>query len=57
LIHSGRGLDAKHVMVDGELLLENRRFTRVDDLRVAEVLATAGERGRALAQRAGLSAS
>ena len=57
LIHSGRGLDAKHVMVDGELLLEDRRFTRVDDLRVAEVLATAGERGRALAQRAGLTAS
>lgn len=55
LIHSARGLDAKHVMVDGELLLEDHRFTRVDELRVAEVLAQAGERGRELARRSGLA--
>jgi len=55
LIHSARGLDAKHVMVDGELLLEDHRFTRVDDLQVADVLARAGERGRDLAQRSGLA--
>ena len=57
LIHSARGLDAKHVMVDGELLLEDRSFTRVDELRVSEVLKEAGERGRALSQRAGLAPS
>lgn len=55
LIHATRGLDAKHVMVDGELLLEDRRFTRADELRVTEVLSEAGERGRALARRAGLA--
>jgi len=53
-VHAARGTDAKHVMVDGELLLEDGRFTRVKELRVTELLAEAGVRGRALARRAGL---
>ena len=53
-VHAARGTDARHVMVDGELLLHDGRFTRVSELRVTELLAEAGARGRALAARAGL---
>ncbi|HEX4252782.1 MAG TPA: amidohydrolase family protein, partial [Pseudonocardia sp.] len=53
-VHAARGTDARHVMVDGELLLSDGRFTRVSELRVTELLAEAGDRGRALARRAGL---
>jgi len=53
-VHAARGTDAKHVMVDGELLLENGLFTRATELHVAELMREAGERGRALARRSGL---
>ncbi|HEX4360967.1 MAG TPA: amidohydrolase family protein [Pseudonocardia sp.] len=53
-VHAARGTDARHVMVDGELLLHDGRFTRVSAPRVTELLAEAGARGRALAARAGL---
>ena len=55
-VHAARGTDARHVMVDGELLLADGEFTRVSALRVTELLAEAGARGRALARRAGLLA-
>jgi 5-methylthioadenosine/S-adenosylhomocysteine deaminase len=55
-VHAARGRDARHVMVDGELLVEDGRFTRVSDLYVTDLLRQAGERGRALARRAGLIA-
>jgi 5-methylthioadenosine/S-adenosylhomocysteine deaminase len=53
-VHAARGGDARHVMVAGELLLEDGHFTRYADLRVTELLTEAGVRGRALARRAGL---
>ncbi|MEV4315192.1 amidohydrolase family protein [Actinocrispum sp. NPDC049592] len=54
-VHAARGRDAKHVMVEGDLLIEDGRFTRVDDLYITELLRQAGDRGRALARRAGLA--
>ncbi len=54
-VHAARGTDARHVMVDGELLLENGLFTRATELHVAELMREAGQRGRALARRSGLS--
>ncbi|MCE7011094.1 amidohydrolase family protein [Kibdelosporangium philippinense] len=56
-VHAARGRDAKHVMVDGEMLVENGKFTRVNDLYVTDLLRQAGERGKALARRAGLITS
>jgi 5-methylthioadenosine/S-adenosylhomocysteine deaminase len=53
-VHASRNHDAKHVMVNGELLLENGKFTRVTDLHVTSLLREAGARGEALARRAGL---
>ncbi|QUQ65669.1 amidohydrolase family protein [Kutzneria sp. CA-103260] len=53
-VHAARGTDARHVMVDGELLLENGLFTRATELHVAGLMREAGERGRALARRSGL---
>jgi 5-methylthioadenosine/S-adenosylhomocysteine deaminase len=53
-VHAARGTDARHVMVDGEMLLEDGQFTWVSELRVTELLEEAGTRGRALARRAGL---
>ncbi|MFC0541546.1 amidohydrolase family protein [Kutzneria chonburiensis] len=53
-VHAARGTDARHVMVDGELLLEDGHFTRATELHVAALMREAGERGRALARRAGL---
>lgn len=53
-VHAARGTDARHVMVDGEMLLEGGQFTRVAELRVTELLEEAGARGRDLARRAGL---
>ncbi|RSM87515.1 hypothetical protein DMH04_10880 [Kibdelosporangium aridum] len=53
-VNASRGRDAKHVMVDGELLVQNGKFTRVNDLYVTSLLKQAGDRGRALARRAGL---
>ncbi|UOZ03471.1 amidohydrolase family protein [Amycolatopsis sp. WQ 127309] len=53
-VHAARGGDAKHVMVDGELLLEDGRFTRASELHVTELLRKLGENGRALGRRAGL---
>lgn len=54
LVHAVRSSDAKHVLVDGELLLDDGRFTRADDLHVTELLDSAGKAGRALGRRAGL---
>jgi 5-methylthioadenosine/S-adenosylhomocysteine deaminase len=53
-VHAVRSSDAKHVLVNGEVLLEDGRFTRADDLYVTSLLKRAGEQGRALARRAGL---
>ncbi|SMD25358.1 amidohydrolase family protein [Kibdelosporangium aridum] len=53
-VHTSRGRDARHVMVDGELLVENGKFTRVNDLYITSLLDQAGARGQALARRAGL---
>ena len=55
LVHSVRGLDARHVAVDGELLVEDGRFTRWSDEAIAELLAEARGRASAAAVRAGLA--
>lgn len=54
LVHAVRSSDAKHVMVDGALLLQDGRFTRADELRTSELINRAGETARALGRRAGL---
>jgi 5-methylthioadenosine/S-adenosylhomocysteine deaminase len=54
LVHAVRSSDAKHVMVDGELLLRDGRFTRADQLHITELIERAGTAGRALGKRAGL---
>lgn len=53
-VHAARGTDAKHVFVNGEQLLDNGRFTRVDELHVTDLMRRAGDRARALGRRAGL---
>ncbi|MFD1649200.1 amidohydrolase family protein [Pseudonocardia alaniniphila] len=52
-VHAARGTDAKHVLVDGQILLENGEFTRFSADDVRELIAEAGSRGRSLAERAG----
>lgn len=54
LVHSVRGLDARHVAVDGELLVEDGRYTRWTDDGIAELLEEARGRSAAAASRAGL---
>ena len=51
LVYSARGSDVRMTMVDGEVLVEDFALTRMDQ---AEVAATAAERARELAGRAGL---
>ncbi|QKV80771.1 amidohydrolase family protein [Amycolatopsis sp. Hca4] len=53
-VHATRGADAKHVFVNGEHLLDDGRFTRVDHLHVTELLQRAGDHAKALGRRAGL---
>jgi hypothetical protein len=52
--HGARGTDAQHVFVNGEQLLDNGRFTRVDDLHITDLLRRASDRAKALGRRAGL---
>lgn len=54
LVHSVRGLDATHVLVDGEVLLSDGRFARTSDAEVKAILEDARGRGMAAAKRAGL---
>jgi cytosine/adenosine deaminase-related metal-dependent hydrolase len=53
-VHAARGTDAQHVFVNGEQLLDNGRFTRVDDLHITDLLRRASDRAKALGRRAGL---
>jgi 5-methylthioadenosine/S-adenosylhomocysteine deaminase len=52
-VHAARGTDAKHVLVDGEVLLEDGKFTRFSEDDVRELINEAASRGRSLAERAG----
>ena len=54
LVHSVRGLDAAHVLVDGVAVIEDGRYARLSGDEVSEILDDARGRGRAAAQRAGL---
>lgn len=54
LVHSVRGLDAVHVLVDGVAVVEDGHYARLSEDEVAEILDDARGRGRAAAQRAGL---
>jgi len=54
LVHAVRSSDVRHVMVDGELLLLDGRFTRADELHVTGLIKRAGSAARALGRRAGL---
>jgi 5-methylthioadenosine/S-adenosylhomocysteine deaminase len=54
LVHAVRSSDAKHVMVDGELLLHDKQFTRTDQLHITDLITRAGSAARALGRRAGL---
>ena len=54
LVHAVRSSDAKHVMVDGELLLLDGRYTRADEMHVTDLIKRAGKHARELGRRAGL---
>ncbi|GGP00483.1 amidohydrolase family protein [Wenjunlia tyrosinilytica] len=54
LVHAVRSSDARHVMVDGELLLHDGQFTRADRMQVTDLINRAGKAARALGRRAGL---
>lgn len=54
LVHAVRSSDAKHVMVDGELLLHDGHFTRAEQHHVTELIKRAGSSARELGKRAGL---
>lgn len=54
LVHAVRSSDAKHVLVDGELLLLDGVHTRADRAHIDDLLTRAGQTGLALARRAGL---
>jgi 5-methylthioadenosine/S-adenosylhomocysteine deaminase len=49
-----RSGDAKHVMVDGELLLLDGRYTRVGEMHVTDLIKRAGKHACELGRRAGL---
>ncbi len=51
IVYAARGTDVRMTMVDGEVLVDEFRLTRMD---VAEVAATAAEAARELARRADL---
>jgi len=50
-----RGLDATHVIIDGEVLIDDGRFMRYSDDKIHDLLEEARGRARAAAVRAGLS--
>jgi 5-methylthioadenosine/S-adenosylhomocysteine deaminase len=54
LVHAMRSGDAKHVMVDGELLLLDGRYTRVGEMHVTDLIKRAGKHACELGRRAGL---
>jgi len=54
LVHAVRSSDARHVLVDGELLLLDGHFTRADQMHVTDLIKRAGAAARALGRRAGL---
>ncbi|GAA3079696.1 amidohydrolase [Pseudonocardia yunnanensis] len=54
LVHAMRSSDAKHVMVDGELLILDGRYTRADEMHVTDLIKRAGKHARELGKRAGL---
>lgn len=56
LVHSARGLDAVHVLVDGVPVIEDRRYAQVSADQVSDILVDARGRGRAAAVRAGVLA-
>jgi 5-methylthioadenosine/S-adenosylhomocysteine deaminase len=51
LVYAARGTDVRLTMVDGQVLVEDRKLVTLD---VAEVAANAREAARALATRAGI---
>ncbi len=51
LVYSGDGADVETVLVDGRVLMENRRLTTIDEARLARQVQEAGER---VMERAGL---
>jgi 5-methylthioadenosine/S-adenosylhomocysteine deaminase len=52
-ICAGKGSDARAVLVDGEVVYRDGRFTQLDD--VSAVIGEAEKRGKAILQQAGLS--
>jgi 5-methylthioadenosine/S-adenosylhomocysteine deaminase len=56
LVQSSRGADARDVLVDGEPLVRNGEFTRVDADAVRAVIAEAGARSTELLARTGVPA-
>ena len=55
LVHSARGTDARWVIVDGDVVLRDGRFTRIDDRGIKDLLEEARARSREVIDRAGLT--